>query len=115
MAREIATLAALDPVLRPVGEMLQSARAQVEDAAASLSHYAGKLRFDPERVSAIIRQYGTEKMIMETFDDPSWVHQFLRILDGGGTPKEIGGDILLFSTRKGKDQTTNTLTRSDGT
>jgi uroporphyrinogen-III decarboxylase len=24
--------------------------------------------------------YGTEKMIMETFDDPSWVHQFLRIL-----------------------------------
>jgi uroporphyrinogen decarboxylase len=24
--------------------------------------------------------YGTEKMIMETFDDPSWVHQFLRVL-----------------------------------
>ncbi len=24
--------------------------------------------------------YGTEKMIMETFDDPSWVHQFLRML-----------------------------------
>lgn len=24
--------------------------------------------------------YGTEKMIMETFDDPQWVHQFLRIL-----------------------------------
>ena len=24
--------------------------------------------------------YGTEKMIMETFDDPSWVHQFLGIL-----------------------------------
>jgi DNA repair protein RecN (Recombination protein N) len=53
VAREIATLAALDPVLRPVGEMLQSARAQVEDAAASLSHYAGKLRFDPERLGEI--------------------------------------------------------------
>ena len=26
--------------------------------------------------------YGTERMIMETFDDPSWVHQFLRILQG---------------------------------
>ena len=24
--------------------------------------------------------YGTEQMIMETFDDPSWVHQFLRVL-----------------------------------
>ena len=24
--------------------------------------------------------YGTEKMIMETFDDPAWVHEFLRTL-----------------------------------
>jgi DNA repair protein RecN (Recombination protein N) len=53
VAREIATLAALDPALGPVVEMLQSARAQVEDAAASLSHYAGKLRFDPERLGEI--------------------------------------------------------------
>jgi DNA repair protein RecN (Recombination protein N) len=53
VAREMATLAALDPALGPVVEMLQSARAQVEDAAASLSHYAGKLRFDPERLGEI--------------------------------------------------------------
>jgi DNA repair protein RecN (Recombination protein N) len=53
VAREIATLAALDPALGPVVEMLQSARAQVEDVAASLGHYAGKLRFDPERLGEI--------------------------------------------------------------
>ena len=46
VAREIATLAALDPVLRPVGEMLQSARAQVEeqprsDSPAVLSEHRG--------------------------------------------------------------------------
>jgi DNA repair protein RecN (Recombination protein N) len=53
VARELATLAALDPALLPVVESLQSARAQVEDAAASLAHYASKLRFDPERLGEI--------------------------------------------------------------
>jgi DNA repair protein RecN (Recombination protein N) len=53
VAREVATLAALDPALLPVVESLQSARAQVEDAAASLAHYASKLRFDPERLGEI--------------------------------------------------------------
>jgi DNA repair protein RecN (Recombination protein N) len=53
VAREIASLAALDPALAPVVETLQSARAQVEDAAASLAHYGGKLRFEPERLAEI--------------------------------------------------------------
>ncbi len=53
VARELASLAALDPALAPVVETLQSARALVEDAAASLGHYAGKLRFDPERLAEI--------------------------------------------------------------
>jgi DNA repair protein RecN (Recombination protein N) len=53
VARELAALAALDPALVPVAESLQSARAQVEDAAASLAHYAGRLRFDPERLVEI--------------------------------------------------------------
>jgi DNA repair protein RecN (Recombination protein N) len=53
VARELAGLAALDPALAPVVETLQSARAQLEDAAASLAHYAGRLRFDPERLSDI--------------------------------------------------------------
>ena len=53
VSREIAALAALDPALAPVVEALQGARAQVEDAASSLSRYAGKLRFDPERLAEI--------------------------------------------------------------
>jgi DNA repair protein RecN (Recombination protein N) len=53
VAREIAALAAIDPSLAPVVEALRAAQAQVEDAASSLSHYAGKLRFEPERLSEI--------------------------------------------------------------
>jgi DNA repair protein RecN (Recombination protein N) len=53
VAREIAALAALDPALAPVVESLQAAQAQVEDAASSLSRYAGKLRFEPERLGEI--------------------------------------------------------------
>ena len=53
VAREIASLAAIDPALLPVVEALRAAQAQVEDAAASLSHYAGKLRFEPERLTEI--------------------------------------------------------------
>ena len=53
VAREIAALSALDPALGPVVESLQAAQAQVEDAASSLSRYAGKLRFEPERLGEI--------------------------------------------------------------
>lgn len=52
-ARELAALATLDPALSPVVETLQAAQAQVEDAASSLSRYAGKLRFEPERLNEI--------------------------------------------------------------
>jgi DNA repair protein RecN (Recombination protein N) len=53
VAREIGNLAAIDPALAPVVESLRAAQAQVEDAASSLSHYAAKLRFEPERLSEI--------------------------------------------------------------
>jgi DNA repair protein RecN (Recombination protein N) len=53
VAREIAALSVLDPALAPVVESLQTAQAQVEDAAATLSRYAGKLRFEPERLGEI--------------------------------------------------------------
>lgn len=53
VAREIGALAAIDPALAPVVESLRAAQAQVEDAASSLSHYAGKLRFEPERLTEI--------------------------------------------------------------
>jgi len=53
VAREIAALAVLDPALAPIVESLQAAQAQVEDAASSLSRYAGKLRFEPERLGEI--------------------------------------------------------------
>ena len=53
VAREIAALSALDPALAPVVESLQAAQAQVEDAASSLSRYASKLRFEPERLGEI--------------------------------------------------------------
>ena len=53
VARDIASLAVLDPALGPMVETLDSARAQVEDAASFLSRYAGKLRFEPERLSEI--------------------------------------------------------------
>lgn len=53
VAREISVLAAIDPSLAPVVEALHSAQAQVEDAASSLSHYAAKLRFEPERLAEI--------------------------------------------------------------
>jgi DNA repair protein RecN (Recombination protein N) len=51
--REVSALAALDPALSPVVESLQTAQAQVEDAAVSLGRYAGKLRFEPERLAEI--------------------------------------------------------------
>jgi DNA repair protein RecN (Recombination protein N) len=53
VAREIAALAQIDPALAPVVESLQGAQAQVEDAASSLSRYAGKMRFEPERLGEI--------------------------------------------------------------
>lgn len=53
VARELGALAAVDPALAPIVEGLESARAQIEDAAASISHYAGRLRFDPERLAEI--------------------------------------------------------------
>jgi DNA repair protein RecN (Recombination protein N) len=53
VAREIGALAAIDPALAPVVEALRGAQAQVEDAASSLSHYAAKLRFEPERLNEI--------------------------------------------------------------
>ena len=53
VARELGALAAVDPALAPIVDGLQSARAQIEDAAASISHYAGRLRFDPERLAEI--------------------------------------------------------------
>jgi DNA repair protein RecN (Recombination protein N) len=53
VAREIGALAAIDPTLAPVVESLRAAQAQVEDAASSLSHYAAKLRFEPERLNEI--------------------------------------------------------------
>ena len=53
VAREIASLSAVDPTLVPVVEALRAAQAQVEDAASSLSRYAGKLRFEPERLAEI--------------------------------------------------------------
>jgi DNA repair protein RecN (Recombination protein N) len=53
VARELAALSTLDPALAPVVESLQTAQAQVEDAASSLSRYASKLRFEPERLGEI--------------------------------------------------------------
>ena len=53
VAREIATLAQLDPALLPVVETLRSAQAQVEDSAGELGRYASSIRFDPERLTEI--------------------------------------------------------------
>lgn len=53
VAREVGALAAIDPALTPVVESLRAAQAQVEDAASSLAHYAGKLRFEPERLAEV--------------------------------------------------------------
>jgi DNA repair protein RecN (Recombination protein N) len=53
VAREIAAIAAIDPALAPLVETLRAAQAQVEDAASSLARYAGKLRFEPERLAEI--------------------------------------------------------------
>lgn len=51
--REVSALATLDPELSSVVESLHSAKAQTEDAAASLARYASKLRFEPERLAEI--------------------------------------------------------------
>jgi DNA repair protein RecN (Recombination protein N) len=53
VAREISALSTLDPALAPIVESLQTAQVQIEDAASSLSRYAGKLRFEPERLGEI--------------------------------------------------------------
>ncbi len=52
-ARDLESLAHLDPTLGPLTERLRSAQAMVEDVAADLSRLAGQVRFDPERLTQI--------------------------------------------------------------
>jgi DNA repair protein RecN (Recombination protein N) len=53
VARDLETLATLDPGLAPLAERLRSAQALVEDVAADVGRLAGQVRFDPERLAEI--------------------------------------------------------------
>jgi DNA repair protein RecN (Recombination protein N) len=53
VARDLETLAALDPTLAPLGERLRNAQALVEDVASDMSRLASEVRFDPERLAEI--------------------------------------------------------------
>jgi DNA repair protein RecN (Recombination protein N) len=53
VARDLSTLAQLDPTLAPMVERLRDAQAVVEDVASDLGRYAGGVRFDPERLNEI--------------------------------------------------------------
>jgi len=53
VSRELAGLAALDPVLTPLVERLRDAQAQVEDAARELGRYGQGIRSDPARLNEV--------------------------------------------------------------
>jgi DNA repair protein RecN (Recombination protein N) len=53
LAAQIADLARIDPVLRPAGDLIESARVQLEEAALELRSYAERVQFDPERQDEI--------------------------------------------------------------
>ena len=53
VARDLDSLAHLDPGLAPLTERLRSAQALVEDVASDLSRLGGQVRFDPERLTQI--------------------------------------------------------------
>jgi DNA repair protein RecN (Recombination protein N) len=53
VARDLGSLAALDPTLAPMVERLRDAQAVVEDVASDLGRYGGGIRFDPERLNEI--------------------------------------------------------------
>jgi DNA repair protein RecN (Recombination protein N) len=53
VARDLETLAALDPTLAPLAERLRSAEALVEDVASDLGRLGSNVRFDPERLAEI--------------------------------------------------------------
>jgi DNA repair protein RecN (Recombination protein N) len=53
VARDLGSLATLDPTLAPMVERLRDAQAVVEDVASDLGRYAGGVRFDPERLNEI--------------------------------------------------------------
>ncbi len=53
VVRDLVPLSALDPALAPIAERLRDAQALVEDAAADLGRYAGRIRFEPGRLEEI--------------------------------------------------------------
>lgn len=53
VSRELAGLAALDPVLAPLVERLRDAQAQVEDVARELERYGQGIRSDPARLGEL--------------------------------------------------------------
>jgi DNA repair protein RecN (Recombination protein N) len=53
VARELETLAPLDPALRPFAERLREAQVQIEDVARELGRYGQGIRSDPARLTEI--------------------------------------------------------------
>lgn len=53
VARELETLVALDPALRPLAERLREAEAELEDIARELGRYGQGIRADPARLTEI--------------------------------------------------------------
>ncbi len=52
-ASDVREIAAIDGTLAPVLELLESARAQLDEAARGLSSYAERVEFDPGRLEAV--------------------------------------------------------------
>ena len=52
-ATDVREIAAIDDKLAPVLELLESARAQLDEAARELSSYAERVEFDPKRLEAV--------------------------------------------------------------
>jgi DNA repair protein RecN (Recombination protein N) len=53
VSAQLADLVRLDPTLQPTLELVEAARAQVEDAARALGRYARSVHADPERLAEI--------------------------------------------------------------
>ncbi|HHI75684.1 MAG TPA: DNA repair protein RecN [Gammaproteobacteria bacterium] len=81
LQRQLAELAELDPRLAPLGELLESAAIQVEEAGQTLRHYHDDLAIDPARLQTLDEQLGrlhelARKHRVETAELPALLERF---------------------------------------
>lgn len=84
--RQLGELGQLDPALAPLGELLESAAIQVDEAGQALRHYRDGLEMDPGRLQELDHQLGrlhelARKHRVDVSELPELLTQFRNELD----------------------------------